>query len=165
MIASLPAPQRYIVGSFLFLAAVAFAVAPLPLALRSAGILLFSYLSLAAAGSSAAFTTGLLAPALGLLGGDYDWLVMLPIIISSNMLALIGFEFTWRYAAIIASPLLQALPQVLVHVASSTELFAVELPWEPNPVGWISLHALVSLAAVLVLVFLDRRRERRAAAT
>ena len=60
MIASLPAPQRYIVGSFLFLAGVAFAVAPLPLALRSAGILLCAYLSFAAAGSSAAFTTGLL---------------------------------------------------------------------------------------------------------
>jgi hypothetical protein len=158
-----PAPQRLVIGAFLFLAAVAFAVAPLPLALRSGGILLFSYLSFAIGGAPAAHLSALLAPPAGLITGDQEWLVMLPIILATNLLAMIGLEFAWRYLALLVSPLLQAIPQVVVLTASKQELFAVDLPWEPRATVWILLHTLTSLAGVLVAVYLDRRRERETA--
>lgn len=161
MIRAAPAPQRYIIGTFLFLGAVACAVAPIPLALRSTGILLFSYLAFAVAGPPAGFAGALIAPAVGLVSGDYDWLVMLPIITSSNLLALIGLELTWRYLALLVSPLLQVIPQVFVLTLSKQELFEVTLPWEPNASGWIALHGLVAVAGVLLAIVLDRRRERQ----
>jgi hypothetical protein len=157
-----PATQRFIIGAFLFLAAVVCAVAPLPLAFRSAGILFFSYLSFAIGGAPAAHLTALLAPPLGLISGDSGWLVMLPIILACNLLAMIGLEFAWRYAALLVSPLLLAIPQVFVLNLSQQELFAVDLPWEPRAQMWIALHILTALAGVLVAVYLDRRREREA---
>lgn len=160
MTSGAPATQRFIIGVFLFLAAVVCAVAPLPLAFRSAGILFFSYLAFAPGGAPAAHLTALLAPPLGLISGDSEWLVMLPIILASNLLAVIGLEFAWRYAALAVSPLLQAVPQVFVLNLSQQELFAVALPWEPRAQMWIALHILTALAGVLVTVFLDRRRER-----
>lgn len=162
MTSGAPATQRFVIGAFLFLAAVACAVAPLPIAFRSAGILLFSYLAFAVGGSPAAHLTALLAPPLGLISGDSEWLVMLPIILASNLLAMIGLEFAWRYAALLVSPLLQAIPQVFVLNLSRQELFAVDLPWEPGTQMWIALHILTALAGVLVAVYLDRRREREA---
>lgn len=158
-----PATQRFVIGAFLFLAAVACAVAPLPLAFRSAGILLFSYLAFAVGGSPAGHLTALLAPPLGLISGDGDWLVMLPIILASNLLAMIGLEFAWRYLALLVSPLLQAVPQLFVLNLSGQELFAVDLPWEPGTQVWIALHILTALAGVLVAIYLDRRRERETA--
>lgn len=163
MIRTAPAPQRLVIGGFLFLAAVACAVAPLPLAFRSAGILFFSYLSFSVGGAPAAHLTALLAPPLGLMSGDPDWLVMLPIVLSSNMMAMIGLEYAWRYPALLVSPLLHAIPQLFVMSASKQELFAVELPWEPRATVWIALHALTALAGALVAVYLDRRRERETA--
>jgi hypothetical protein len=158
-----PAPQRLVIGSFLFLAAVACAVAPLPLVFRSVGILLFSYLAFSAGGAPVAFVTALLAPAAGLITGNSDWLVMLPIVLASNLLAMIGLEYAWRYPALVASPLLQAIPPLFVLNVSRQELFAVDLPWEPRAATWIALHALTALAGVLVAVYLDRRRERETA--
>lgn len=160
MIRTAAAPQRLVIGGFLFLAAVVCAVAPLPLAFRSAGILLFSYLSFSVAGAPAAQLTALLAPPLGLISGDPDWLVMLPIVLASNMLAMIGLEYAWRYPALLISPLLHAIPQLFVLSASQMELFAVELPWEPRAVFWIALNTLTALAGALVVIYLDRRRER-----
>lgn len=162
MMSGAPATQRFVIGVFLFLAAVVCAVAPLPLVFRSAGILLFSYLSFAVGGSPAGHLTALLAPPLGLITGDSEWLVMLPIILACNLLAMIGLEFAWRYAAIVVSPLLQAIPQLFVLNLSDEELFAVVLPWEPGAQTWIALHTLTALAGVLVTVYLDRRREREA---
>lgn len=160
MIRTAPAPQRFIIGSFLFLAAIACVVAPLPLAFRSAGALLFAYLAFSVGGPPAGHLTALLAPPLGLITGDYDWLVMLPIVLSSNLLAMIGLEYGWRYPALAVSPLLQAAPQIFVLLAVQQELFAVELPWEPRATSWLLLHALTALAGVLLTVFLDRKRER-----
>ncbi|MEX2534872.1 MAG: hypothetical protein WD273_04650 [Trueperaceae bacterium] len=158
-----PATQRLVIGAFLFLAAVACAVAPLPLAFRSSGVLLFAYLAFSVGGPAAAHVTALLAPPVGLISGDGEWLVMLPIILASNLLAMIGLEFAWRYPALLVSPLLQAIPQLFVVNASTQELFAVDLPWGPRATVWIALHALTALAGVLVVVFLDRRRERETA--
>jgi hypothetical protein len=158
-----PATQRLVIGVFLFLAAVACAVAPLPLAFRSSGILLFAYLAFSVGGAPAAHLIALLAPPLGLISGDSDWLVMLPIVLSSNLLAMIGLEFAWRYPALLVSPLLQSVPQLFVLTITKQELFRVELPWDPRPDVWVALHVLVALGGVLVVVYLDRRRQREAA--
>lgn len=163
MIRTVPAPQRFVIGGFLFLAAVACAVAPLPLAFRSSGTLLFAYLAFSVGGAPAGHFTALLAPPVGLISGDPDWLVMLPIILATNLLAVIGLEYGWRYLALLLSPLLQAIPQLLVWNASDQPLFAVALPWEPNPPNWIALHTLIAIAGVLVAIYLDRRREREPA--
>lgn len=162
MMSGASSTQRFVIGAFLFLAAVVCAVAPLPLAFRSAGILLFSYLAFGVGGSPAAHFTALLAPPLGLISGDGEWLVMLPIILAGNLLAMVGLEFAWRYWALLVSPLLQAIPQLVAFNLSSQELFAVDLPWEPGAQTWIALHVLTALAGVLVVVYLDRRREREA---
>lgn len=155
-----PESQRLVIGAFLFLAAVACAVAPLPLALRSAGALLFSYLAFAASGMPFAYLSALVAPPLGLLSGDHEWLVMLPIILSANLLAMLGLEYAWRYPALLVSPLLQVVPQLFVMQASKRELFAVSLPWEQNAGNWVALHGLVAVAGVLVALYLDRKRSR-----
>ncbi len=155
---TLPAPQSYIIGFFLFLTAAALAVSPLPLLYRSAGILLVMYLSFSVAGMGFVYLTALLAPPVGLLSGDANWLVMLPIVLTSTLLGALGLEYAWRYPALLVSPLLVALPQVIAYTLSRQDLFKVTLPWEPAPT-WLGLHALVALAGVLVAIYLDRRRE------
>lgn len=157
-------PQAFVIGLFLFLAAVACAVAPLPLVLRSVGILLFSYVAFATAGLPAAYLTALLAPVLGLLGGSEGWLVMLPIILAANLLAMLGLEYAWSYWALLVSPLLQVAPQIVTLVLSRRELFAVELPWDPGAQTWILLHGLVAVLGVLLGLLLERKRVAAAAA-
>lgn len=160
MIRTVSGPQRLFIGVFLFLAAVALAVAPLPLALRSAGVLLSAYLGYAVAGMPLAYLIALLAPPLGLLAGDLDWMVMLPIVLSANLLAMLGLEFAWPWAALAVSPALSLLPQLFVVQMSRRDLFAVELPWEPATNAWLGLHALVAVGGVLIALLLDRRRRR-----
>ena len=163
MIRTAPAPQNVIVGGFFVLLAVVAAVAPVPLVFRSLGILFASYLAFAMGGMPFAYLTALLAPPVGLVRGDVEWLVMLPIILSSNLLGMLGLEFSWRYAALAVSPLLVMAPLAFVSVMSERSLFAVELPWDPGSVQWIFLHGLIALGGVLVGVMLDRRRASRAA--
>lgn len=160
MIRTAPMPQRLFVALFVFLAAVAFAVAPLPLMFRSVGIVLCAYLAFSAAGMPAAYLTALLAPPLGLIRGDQEWLVMLPILLSGNLLAMLGLEFAWRLPALIVSPLLLVAPALLTWQLSSRPLFEVALPWAGQESNWIALHLLVAAAGVLVALFLDRRRSR-----
>ena len=161
MIRPAPDPQRVIVGTFMVLAAVVFAVAPLPLPLRSAGIVLAAYLAFGMGGMPFAYLTALLAPPVGLIAGDAEWLVMLPIVLSGNLLAMLALEFSWRTLALPLSPLLLITPAAFVHVATRTELFAVELPWDGLQTTWLTLHALVAVLGVLSALMLDRRRARR----
>lgn len=160
MIRTAAMPQRLFIALFVFLAAVAFAVAPLPLAFRSAGIVLCAYLACATAGMPAAYLTALLAPPLGLIRGDEEWLIMLPIVLSGNLLAMLGLEFSWRLPAVIVSPLLLIAPALLAWQLSSRPLFEVVLPWAGQETTWVALHALVAVAGILVAIFLDRRRSR-----
>lgn len=160
MIRTATMPQKLFIALFLFLAAVVFAVAPLPLVFRSLGVVLCSYLAFSAAGMPAAYLTALLTPPLGLIRGDQDWLVMLPIVLSGNLLAMLGLEFAWRPLAIIVSPVLLVMPAVVTWQLSSQALFEVSLPWESHEVTWVALHLLVAAAGVLVALFLDRRRSR-----
>ncbi len=152
--------RALVIGLFLFLAAAACAVAPLPLIVRSAGVLLFSYASFAVAGAQLSLLTALVAPLAGLLTGDGDWLVMLPIILASNLLGMLGLEYAWRYAAVIVSPLLQSAPQIVSYALSDQELFEVDLPWGDGGLSWIALHALIALFGVLAALLLDRRQRR-----
>ena len=100
---TLPAPQSYIIGFFLFLVAAALAVSPLPLVYRSTGILLMMYLTFSVAGMPFVYLTALLAPPVGLLSGDTNWLVMLPIVMASALLGALGLEYAWRYPALVSS--------------------------------------------------------------
>lgn len=153
-------PRIIVVGLFMFLAAVLCAVLPLAPLVRSAAVMLLAYTAFTFSGFGAALLTGLLAPAAGLLTGDADWLVMLPIILSSNLLALLGLDLGWRYAAIVLSPLVQAAPQLGALVLSTKELFMVDLPWGDHAAAWVLLHLLTALFGVLLALFFDRRRRR-----
>jgi hypothetical protein len=154
-------PQRTIIGTFMVLAAVVAAVAPMPVSLRSAAVALFAYLAFAAGGMAFAYVAALLAPALGLLGGDAPWLVMLPIVLSGNLLAMLGLEFAWRWAALIVSPVLLVAPALFVQTMSRRELFRVELPWDDARGVWVGLHLLVGVFGVLVALLIDRQRAAR----
>lgn len=160
MIRTAAMPQKLFIGLFLFLAAVVFAVAPMPLMLRSLGIVLCSYLAFGVAGMPAAYLTALLAPPLGLIRGDQDWLIVIPIILSGNLLAMLGLEFTWRVVAVIVSPLLLVMPALVTWQLSQQTLFEVTLPWSGQEANWVLLHLLVAVAGVLVAIYLDRRRSR-----
>lgn len=157
---TLPRPQSIIIGVFLFLLAVAFAVAPLQLVFRSLGILFATLLVFSVAGMPFAYLTALLAPVLGLINGDMNWLIMLPIVMVSLLLTVLGLEFSWRYPAIVVVPLLCVLPQFIAWQLSRQALFEIELPWEPAS-NWVGLHALMALAGVLIAVYFDRRRAKR----
>lgn len=158
MIRAAPEPQRTIVGTFLVLAAVVAAVAPIAVVLRSTGVMLFAYLAFAVGGMPFAYVAALLAPALGLLGGDAAWLVMLPIVLSGNLLAMLGLEFAWRWAAVVVSPLLLVAPAVFVQTMSQRDLFRVDLPWDDGRGAWVALHLLVAVFGVLIALLIDRRR-------
>ena len=85
---------------------------------------------------------------------------MLPIILSGNLLAMLGLEFAWRPLAVIVSPVLLVMPAVVTWQLSAQALFEVTLPWDAQEVTWIALHLLVAAAGVLVALYLDRRRSR-----
>lgn len=156
-------PRRLVIGLFLVLLAVVLAVAPLPLLARSLGILASSYAAFSFGGPPFAFAAALLAPVAGLLTGGVDWLVMLPLLLSSGLLGFLGLDFAWRYPAVIVSPLLYIAPQTIVWWLSQRDLFAVDLPWSPTAETWLGLHALVALLGVLFAVGLERLRDRQAA--
>jgi hypothetical protein len=153
-------PQRTIIGTFLVLAAVVAAVAPMSVALRSAAVVLFSYLAFAVGGMPFAYLAALAAPALGLLAGDVAWLIMLPVVLSGNLLAMLGLEYAWRWAALVVSPVLLVVPAVFVQTMAQRELFRVELPWDDGRGAWVGLHLLVAAFGVLIALLVDRQRTR-----
>lgn len=151
-------PQRLFIGLFVFLAAVVVAVAPLPPVFRSAGIALCAYMAFAGAGMPAAYLTALIAPPLGLVQGPGDWLVMLPIVLAGNLLAMLGLEYSWRLPAVVVSPLLLVAPSFVSWQLSRQDLFEVSLPWAVAERTWVLLHLLVGVAGVLLALLVDRRR-------
>ncbi len=154
-----PPPQNIIIGIFLFLVAIVLAVAPLPILYRSLGILLSSYLAFSTGGMTLAYIVALLAPPVGIISGDANWLIMLPIMLSSSLVAILGLEYAWRYPAIAVSPLLYLAVTFAAWQLSKRELFAIDLPWGSGNL-WLSLHALIAVAGVLIAIYIDRRRER-----
>ncbi|HRN18471.1 MAG TPA: hypothetical protein PLU66_05230 [Trueperaceae bacterium] len=164
MIRTSPMPQRLFAGLFFFLVALVCAVAPMPVLFRSLGIVLASYLAFASAGMPVAYLCALVAPPIGLIGGDSDWLVILPIVLSGNLLAMLGLEFAWRLPAILVSPALLVTPAFVAWQLSRKPLFEVTLPWQASEATWVALHFLVAALGVLLAVYLDRRRRLHAAA-
>ena len=81
--------------------AVVVAVAPLPLLVRSLGVVLCSYAAFAYAGLPFAFAAALLAPVAGLLTGGEAWLIMLPLMLTSGLLAFLGLDYAWRKGALL----------------------------------------------------------------
>ena len=160
MIRTAPEPQRTIVGTFLVLAAVVAAVAPMAVSLRSAAIALIAYLAFAVGGMPFAYLAALVGPAFGLVAGDVDWLVMLPIVLSGNLLAMLALEFAWRWWAIVLSPALLIAPAAFVQAMAQRELFRVDLPWGDARGAWLGLHLLVGAFGVLVAILVERRRSR-----
>ncbi len=154
------ATSYLIVGTFFFLLAVVLAVAPLPVLVRSLGVVLCSYAALAFAGLPFAFATALLAPVAGLLTGGEPWLIMLPLMLVSGLLAFLGLDYAWRWGALIVSPLLYVLPQLIVWQLSQRSLFAVALPWSPSAQVWLGLHALAAVGGTAGALALTRRRRR-----
>jgi hypothetical protein len=160
VIRTAPEPQRTIIATFLVLAAVVAAVAPMSVALRSAVVVLFSYLAFAVGGMPFAYLAALGAPALGLLAGDVAWMIMLPIVLSGNLLAMLGLEYAWRWAALVVSPVLLVVPALFVQTMARRELFRVELPWDDGRGAWVGLHLLVAAFGVLIALLVDRQRNR-----
>lgn len=158
MIRPAPFPQNLVVGVFLLLLAATFAVAPLPPLLRSLGVILAAYLAFGMGGMPYGYVVALLAPPIGLLSGDDGWLVMLPVVMSSNLLAMLGLEYGWRWAALGLSPALLAAPPLVTWILSQRALFEVELPWQPGGGTWVLLHVLVAVAGILGVILLERRR-------
>lgn len=152
-------PQVLIVGSFIFLLALVLAVAPLPLVVRSLGIVLCFYASFTFAGLPFAFATALLAPLAGLLTGE-DWLVMLPLLLVSGLLSLLGLDYAWRVPALVVSPLLYTLPQLIVWGLSQRSLFAVTLPWQPSAPLWLGLHASAAVLGTVGALWWRREGSR-----
>lgn len=161
MIRTAPMPQRLFAGLFFVLAAVVCAVAPMPALYRSLGIALCAYLGFGAAGMPAAYVAALVAPPIGLIGGDPDWLVMLPIVLSGNLLAMLGLEYGWRIGALVLSPALLVAPAFVAWQLSRKPLFEVALPWAGSEGAWVALHFLIGVFGILVALLLDRRRAAR----
>jgi len=158
-------PGRTIIGTFLLLAAMAAALAPMAVSLRSTAVVLLAYFAFSVAGMGFAYLTALVAPAVGLLGGDTAWLIMLPVILSGNLLGMIGLEFAWRAPALIISPLLLVTPALVVLLLSRQSLFRIELPWDDGNGAWVPLHLLSALFGVLIALWVDRHRARRGGAS
>ncbi|MDZ7703461.1 MAG: hypothetical protein U5L04_03135 [Trueperaceae bacterium] len=153
-----PAPQNIIIGVMFLIAAGVFALAPVPMIYRSLGVLVCGTLVYSYSGAFFAQMIVLVAPCLGLLSGDPDWLVMLPIILSSGILGMLALDFSWRYPAIVVAPVFYLVPTAFAWQLSQRRLFEVTLPWEPSPEVWVGAHGLTLFAGVLIAVFLDRRR-------
>ena len=158
------AAAYFIVGLFFFLLAVVLAVAPLPMLVRSLGVVFCSYAAFAFAGLPFAFAAALLAPVAGLLTGGETWLVMLPLMLVSGLLAFLGLDYAWRWGALFVSPLLYVLPQLIVWQLSQRSLFTVALPWSPSAPLWLGLHALAAVGGTvgaLVVTHSTTRRRRQ----
>ena len=74
-----------------------------------------------------------------------SWAVLLPLMLVSGLLALLGLDYAWPRGALIVSPLLYVVPQLIVWALSQRSLFAVALPWSPSAPVWLGLHALAAL--------------------
>lgn len=155
-----PSPRNVFMGIFLCCFAAVITVSPLPMLYRSMSILLIAYFAASFGGMPFAYLVVVLIPSLGLLKSDNSWLIFLPLIISSGVLAMLGLEYAWRYGALILSPLLYLIPQIFVWQVSEHRLFNLTLPWQPNAGRWMVVHTCITFTGVLIMLFLDRKRQK-----
>lgn len=158
MIRTAPQPYNLFVGAGLILLSVVVALLPIATLYRSVAILLCAYLAFSNSGTAAAYIIVLFSPLFGLRYETSQWLVLLPIMLSTNLLAILGLDYGWRYGAIILSPLLCALPQIVAWQGAQHPLMNVVLPWEPSATTWLTLHVLTAVAGVAMGLALDYKR-------
>jgi len=160
MIRTAPQPYNLFVGAGLILLSVAIALSPLATLYRSVAILFCAYLAFSNSGTPAAYIIVLFSPLFGLRVDTNTWLVLLPVMLSANLLAMLGLDYGWRYGAIVLSPVLAVLPAVIAWQGALHPLFSVDLPWQPDARTWIVMHAVVAFAGVVIGLALDFKRSR-----
>jgi hypothetical protein len=160
MIRTAPQPYNLFLGAGLILLSVAIALSPLATLYRSVAILFCAYLAFSNSGTPAAYVIVLFSPLFGLRVETDIWLVLLPVMLSANLLAILGLDYGWRYGAIVLSPALAVLPAIIAWQGSLHPLFNVNLPWQPDAQTWIVMHAVVALAGVVIGLALDYKRAR-----
>lgn len=166
MIRTAPQPYNLFLGAGLVLLSIAIALSPLATLYRSVAILFCAYLAFSNSGTPAAYVIVLFSPLFGLRVETDTWLVLLPVMLSANVLAILGMDYGWRYEAgwrygvIVLSPLLAVLPAIIAWQGSLHPLFNVNLPWQPDAQTWIVMHAVVALAGVVIGLALDYKRAR-----
>lgn len=160
MIRTAPQPYNLFVGAGLILLSVAIALSPLATLYRSVAILFCAYVAFSNSGTLAAYVIVLFSPLFGLRVETDIWLVLLPVMLSANLLAMLGLDYGWRYGAIVLSPVLAVLPPIIAWQGSLHPLFNVNLPWQPDAQTWIVMHAVVAFAGVVIGLALDYKRAR-----
>ncbi len=158
MIRTAPQPYNFFVGMGLILLSVVIALLPVTTLYRSVAILLCAYLAFSNSGTVAAYIIVLFSPLFGLRYETSQWLVLLPVMLSTNLLAILGLDYGWRYGAIILSPLLCALPQIVAWQGSQHPLMNVVLPWQPSAQTWLTMHVVTAVAGVAMGLALDYKR-------
>ncbi|MEZ4608443.1 MAG: hypothetical protein R2865_17050, partial [Deinococcales bacterium] len=118
------------------LAAVA-TVLPLSLFYRSLLILASSYLAFSFGGIAFAYLIALFMPLIGIIVDSNTWLILSPVILSANLLAMLGLDYGWRYGALLLSPLLYAIPVIFVSRIAQHRLFNLDLSWTPSLNLWL----------------------------
>jgi hypothetical protein len=160
MIRTAPQPYNLFIGAGLILLSVAIALSPLATLYRSVAILFCAYLAFSNSGTPAAYIIVLFSPLFGLRVETDTWLVLLPVMLSTNLLAMLGLDYGWRYGAIVLSPVLAVLPVLIAWQGALHPLFNVTLPWQPDARTWIVMHTVVALAGVVIGLALDYKRAR-----
>lgn len=158
MIRTAPQPYNLFAGAGLVLLSIAIALSPVATLYRSVAILFCAYLAFSNSGTPAAYVIVLFSPLFGLRYETDTWLVLLPVMLSANLLAMLGLDYGWRYGAIVLSPLLAILPPLIAWQGSLHPLFDVTLPWQPDAGTWLVMHAVVALAGVAIGLALDYKR-------
>lgn len=139
--------NRLLVGILLLLVAAVAVVAPLPLLVRSLVVYAIAFLAWQALGRDWAYPVVLLVPPLGLLGGQPEWLAMLPIVMMGGLLGVVGLDVGGRIWGSLLGAVAGSMPALVTWVLSQRELFQVVLPWSDAGALWALAHAAVMLAA------------------
>lgn len=157
--------NRLLVGILLLLAAAVVVVAPLPLMVRSLVVVAVAFVAWQALGRDWAYPVVLLVPPLGLLGGQPDWLAMLPIVMTGGLLGVLGLDVGGRVWGPLVGAVAGSMPALVTWVLSQRELFQVVLPWGEAGALWAMTHAAAMLAAGFVAGLAVRGRGRPAGAS
>jgi hypothetical protein len=156
--------NRALVGVLLLLAAAVAVVAPIPLLVRSLVVYAAAFVAWQTLGRDWAYPVALLVPPLGLLGGQPDWLALLPIVMTGALLGVLGLDVGGRVWGPLVGAVAGSMPAAVTWTLSQRELFQVTLPWGEGGALWALSHAAVMLAAGAVAGLASRRRSGSAAA-
>lgn len=143
-----------LLGVFCVALATICALAPLVPLHRSLAIILIAFIAVSFAGFPFGYITVLLPPMIGLYNGGVEWLIMLPMVLATGLIAVLAMDFGGRWLGWLLAPLLSVVPIVLVWQAAQHRLFSLELPWVLSQEIWVLSHALVVLLGTLIVIFI-----------